>query len=170
MKQQARGLYQRYFSSVEKITLTSLQIIEERIRKQRGEEPRNWNRLFLPAENFHLATSSNENGYTILLKASIKVSGRLNRIVNLLSDIHEVKKIIILWPKNRQMATNFDKFSSKVFLQPSDFDTHVDILSQTQILQTELLGKFVLFLDERVPVTIDDIRFLVDAASTEPYR
>ncbi|VDK89388.1 unnamed protein product, partial [Onchocerca ochengi] len=170
MKQQSRGLYQRYFSSVEKIVLTSLQIIEERIRKQRGEEPRNWNRLFLPAENFHVATSSSENGYTVLLKASTKVSGRLNRIVNLLSDIHEVQKIIILWPKNRQMATNFDKFSSKVFLQPSDFDMHVDILSQTQILQTEFLGQFVLFLDERVPITSDDIRFLVDVASTEPYR
>ncbi|KAM3727444.1 Exostosin-1a [Dirofilaria immitis] len=169
MKQQSRGLYQRYFSSVEKIVLTSLQIIEERIKKQRGEEPRNWNRLFLTVENFPVTTSS-EIGYTVLLKASIKVSGRLNRIVNLLFDMHEVQKIIIFWPKNRQMTANFDKFSSKIFVQLSDFDMHVDILSQTQILQTELLGKFVLFLDERVPITGADIRFLVDAANNEPYR
>lgn len=47
---------------------------------------------------------------------------------------------------------------------------HVDILSQAHALQSQLLGKFILFLDERVPITSDDIRFLVDAASAEPYR
>ncbi|VDO49965.1 unnamed protein product [Brugia timori] len=170
MKQQSRGLYQRYFSSVEKITLTALQIIEERINKQRGEEPRNWNRLFLPVENSPTSASSNENGYTVLLRASIKVSGRLNRIVNLFCGIHEVRKIIILWPKNRQMKTNFDSCGANIFVQPSDFDVHVDILSQAQALQAEFVGAFILFLDERVPITVDDIRFLVDAASTEPYR
>lgn len=170
MKQQSRGLYQRYFSSVEKITLTALQIIEERINKQRGEEPRNWNRLFLPVENSPTSASSNENGYTVLLRASIKVSGRLNRIVNLFCGIHEVRKIIILWPKNRQMKTNFDSCGANIFVQPSDFDVHVDILSQAQALQAEFVGTFILFLDERVPITVDDIRFLVDAASTEPYR
>uniref|UniRef100_A0A0R3RPY1 Exostosin-2 n=1 Tax=Elaeophora elaphi TaxID=1147741 RepID=A0A0R3RPY1_9BILA len=170
MKQQSRGLYQRYFSSVEKIALTSLQIIEERIKKQRGEEPRNWNRLFLPIGNFPVSVLSNGNGYTVVLRASIKVSGRLNRIINLLFDTHEVQKIIILWPKNRQMNTDFDRFGTKIFVQLSDFDVHVDILSQTQMLQAEFLGEFVLFLDERVPFTLDDIRFLLDAASTEPYR
>ncbi|VBB30718.1 unnamed protein product [Acanthocheilonema viteae] len=170
MKQQSRALYQRYFSSVEKIALTSLQIIEERIKKQRGEEPRNWNRLFLPVGNLPASVSSSENSYTVLLRASIKVSGRLNRIVNLLSGIHEVQKIIILWPKNRQMKSNLDRFGKKVFVQLSDFDVHVDILSQTQTLKAEFSGKFVLFLDERVPFTIDDIRFLVDAASAESYR
>lgn len=47
---------------------------------------------------------------------------------------------------------------------------HVDILSHAKTLQAEFLGKFILFLDERVPVTADDIRFLVDAASSEPHR
>ncbi|VDK79033.1 unnamed protein product [Litomosoides sigmodontis] len=169
MKQQSRGLYQRYFSSVEKIAVTSLQIIEERVRKQRGEEPRNWNRLFLPAENFPASVSSG-NGYTVFLKASMKVSGRLNRILNLLSGIHEVQKIIVLWPKNRQMKISLDTFGAKVFVHPSDFDVHVDILSQTLTLQAKFLGKFIVFLDERVSFTIDDIRFLVDAANTEPYR
>ncbi|EFO19790.2 exostosin-1 [Loa loa] len=167
MKQQSRGLYQRYFSSVEKIALTSLQIIEERIKKQRGEEPKNWNRLFLSVENF---PPSNENGYTVLLRAAIKVSGRLNRIINLLTDINEIQKIIILWPKSRQMKTNLDRFGTKIFVQQGDFDVHGDILSQAQALQAEFLGKFVLFMDERVPIAADDIRFLVDVANADPYR
>lgn len=70
-----------------------LQIIEERIKRQRGEETRNWNRLFLPVENLPVSVSPNENGYTVILRASLKVSGRLNRIINLLSDIHEVQKV-----------------------------------------------------------------------------
>ncbi|VDN18755.1 unnamed protein product [Gongylonema pulchrum] len=139
MKQQSRGLYLRYFSSVEKIVLTSLQIVEERIKRQRGEEPRNWNRLFPPV---NMPTVNNDYGCTI----------------------------IIFWPKNREMKSNFDKYGSKVTMQEGNFDTHYDIVSQTQSFRTTIVGRFVLFLDERVTITADDVQFVLDVANTEPER
>ncbi|VDN32199.1 unnamed protein product [Gongylonema pulchrum] len=78
--------------------------------------------------------------------------------------------IIIFWPKNREMKSNFDKYGSKVTMQEGNFDTHCDIVSQTQSFRTTIVGRFVLFLDERVTITADDVQFVLDVSNTEPER
>ncbi|VDN00698.1 unnamed protein product [Thelazia callipaeda] len=187
LKQQSRGLYQRYFSSVEKIVLTSLQIVEERIKKQQGKEARDWNRLFSPVQKF-LPSVTSKSGCTIFLKASVKISGKLNRILNILASIAEIRKgmlhlhpllefkifdnllVIILWPKKRQMKASFDKFNLKIFVEQGDFEVYDDILSQIWRLKFDVEGEFVVFLDERVPFTVGEVLFMLDTASKEPNR
>uniref|UniRef100_A0A0N5AJQ8 Exostosin-1 n=1 Tax=Syphacia muris TaxID=451379 RepID=A0A0N5AJQ8_9BILA len=96
MRQQARGLYQRYFSSVERIVLTSVEIVKERLRKQKGMFGRQWN-----AEIFSVPPVNGyevNGGCTVIVVTGNKVSTRLSRQLRLLSALPFVIKVRKLEP------------------------------------------------------------------------
>uniref|UniRef100_A0A914ZQK2 Exostosin GT47 domain-containing protein n=2 Tax=Parascaris univalens TaxID=6257 RepID=A0A914ZQK2_PARUN len=167
MKQQARGLYHRYFSSVEKIVLTSVQIIEERIAKQRGEEERQWNVI---SERPRLPLSNSACEFVIL--ATNKVSGRLIRLVRLLSTLDEVVKITILWPKSRGIPPLQHDFSveTEVDVRLISNSDQSAFFNLTRNDGYTLVGGFVFFLDERVSISRDDVLFALESVQLEPKR
>ncbi|VDK50229.1 unnamed protein product [Anisakis simplex] len=184
MKQQARALYQRYFSSVEKIVLTTVQIIEERIAKQQwGVQGRDWNSVFREEETRseispctlptnQAALSSSKNCEVVIL-ATNKVSGRLVRLVRTLSTLSEiVTKITVLWPTARGIAPLQNDFSVEndldvVLVTNSDQSAFFN-LSRTG--EHNFVGDFVLLLDERVSLKRSDFLSMFGIALQEPNR
>lgn len=170
MKQQARALYQRYFSSVEKIVLTSMRIVKERINRQRGERKYNWNNIF---EGIQLSDAAQKQfDCTVVIQATAKVSGRLNRLVQLLSKIKLIKKIMVLWPVSRGIAPFPENFATDtpvevVLVHSSEQSSFFNAARSTH---KDLVGDWVVILDERVTITRDDFLFASEIAQLEPDR
>ncbi|VDD89661.1 unnamed protein product [Enterobius vermicularis] len=138
MKQQARGLYQRYLSSVEKIVTTSIKIVEERINKQKGLPPRQWN-----TETYNILaqnTDVKEEGCTVILQATAKVSARLNRHIQMLLDLPFIQK---------DQSTMF---------------------SVAYLNYDKLVGDFILLFDERINLSKQELTNIYRVARSEPGR
>ncbi|VDM40853.1 unnamed protein product [Toxocara canis] len=171
MKQQARALYHHYFSSVEKIVLTSIQIIEERIAKQRGEEGQDWNvlseqRAFSKTDNVKTSTCE------FIILATNKVSGRLVRLIRMLSTLNEVVKLTILWPAVRGVPPVQRDFSTEtevdiVLVSNSDQSAFFNL---TRNGDRAIVGDYVFLLDERVSISRDDVLFALDSVRLESER
>ncbi|KAK6029777.1 exostosin family protein, partial [Ostertagia ostertagi] len=116
MKQRGFFIYYRYFSSVEKIAITALEIVWERIRLSEGLDHRNWN-------HFHLHTPSALREVTLVIKAAEKPSSRLQKTVSTVAALDGLAKVVVLWPRKRgvpPIGADFGVKTALVFIEVFD--------------------------------------------------
>ncbi|VDK54961.1 unnamed protein product [Cylicostephanus goldi] len=161
MKQRGFFIYQRYFSSVEKIAITALEIVWERMRIAEAKERTQWNHLH-PID----ATKS-AHGVNVVVRASEKPSSRLQKVVLNVAKIESLRKIVILWPNSRGVPPVGADFGTKSALEFVLINNRsIDFAS----LQRVCDNGFVLFVDERLNPPFSEMSALIDYVERNPNR
>ncbi|XGW10081.1 hypothetical protein V3C99_011950 [Haemonchus contortus] len=161
MKQRGFFIYYRYFSSVEKIAMTALEIVWERIRLSEGLARKNWNHLQYPDTSVVL------NEATVIIKAAEKSSSRLQKAVSTVAALDGLSQIIVLWPRRRgvpPVGADFGVKTPLVFIETSNSD--LDVSS----LQDAIKDGFVVYVDERLKVSLSEVATLMEYARRNPLR
>ncbi|KAK6732690.1 hypothetical protein RB195_016827 [Necator americanus] len=161
MKQRAFFLYYRYFSSVEKITISALQIVWERIRIAEALERTRWNHLH--PMDILMAT----NGLNVVIKASEKASSRLQKVVFNIAKLQDLRKIVILWPRLRGVPPVGADFGTKI---PLEF---VEVTNKTIDVTSVRMAcgqGFVMFVDERLNPPLAEMNTLLEYSKRNPSR
>ncbi|GMR32465.1 hypothetical protein PMAYCL1PPCAC_02660 [Pristionchus mayeri] len=95
MKERGRLLYHRYFASVEKISLTTIELIFHRLRVDSS---------FSLLSNSLLPFETEIEGIrplVVVVSAGERVNSRLQKAIERVAKIEGVKEVMILWPASR---------------------------------------------------------------------
>ncbi|EYB98186.1 hypothetical protein Y032_0133g1754 [Ancylostoma ceylanicum] len=161
MKQRGFFIYYRYFSSVEKIAITALEIVWDRIRIAEAQERTRWNHLH-PHEM--LLT---RQGVNVVIKASEKPSSRLQKVVLNVAKLEDIRKIVILWSHLRGVPPVGADFGTKI---PLEF---VDVINRTidvTSLKIACDRGFVMFIDERLNPPKTEMNSVLEYSQRNPNR
>ncbi|KAI6183228.1 hypothetical protein M3Y97_00466500 [Aphelenchoides bicaudatus] len=159
MKLQTQWIYHRYFSSVEKIVLSTIRIVFDRINQPKATR----SQLLQPT------VPGNQPKFVAVLQTSKKSNNRPAKIIDMLAEIEQVTSIIVLWPKARGQPPEQSAFPIK---QQVKF-LLVDDLDQKNALDvdlTEIDGQFLLFVDERIRFTRQEVDRLMKTVEEWPNR
>ncbi|KJH43522.1 exostosin family protein [Dictyocaulus viviparus] len=160
MKQHGFYIYHRYFSSVEKITITALEVVWERIRISEAEERFRWNHL-------HPFDTSAAIEVTVVIKSTEKPSSRLQKAVSILSDMKHLQRIIVLWPYSRGVPPVGADFGKKVSLE---FIKSKDEIIDVDLLRDVCRSGFIVFVDERLNPDLREVVNLLEYSYRNPTR
>ncbi|KAE9414389.1 hypothetical protein Angca_002799 [Angiostrongylus cantonensis] len=161
MKQHGFYIYYRYFSSVEKIVITALQIVWERVRMSQALERSRWNHL----HPFDISSTTME--VTIIVKASEKPSSRLQKVVLNTSKLDSLRHIVVLWPRSRGVPPIGADFGVKI---PLEFIEINDGSIDTVLLRGKCNTGFAVFLDERSNPALSEVTTLLEYSYRNPTR
>ncbi|KAK5981876.1 hypothetical protein GCK32_006144, partial [Trichostrongylus colubriformis] len=161
MKQRGFFLYYRYFSSVEKIAVTALEIVWERIRISQALNRRIWN-------HFQFSdTSVVLRDVTVVISAAEKPSSRLQKTVSVIAVMDGLSKVIVLWPRKRgvpPIGADFGVKTPLMFIESSELGVDVDCIR-------DAIGDgFIVYLDERLSVPLPEVTKLLEYAQRNPLR
>ncbi|WKX93899.1 hypothetical protein Q1695_011286 [Nippostrongylus brasiliensis] len=161
MKQRGLFLYYRYFSSVERIVMTSLEIVSERIRVAEGLDRLRWN-------HFHpFDTSVAQYGVTVIIMATEKPSSRLQKTVSALAGLSELGKIVVLWPETRGVIPIGADFGVKI---PLEFVSVPRKRVDVNKLRDLLMGEFIVMIDERLNTPLSETATILEYSRRNPLR
>ncbi|KAJ1349410.1 hypothetical protein KIN20_004972 [Parelaphostrongylus tenuis] len=161
LKQRGFYIYYRYFSSVEKIAITALEIVWERVRLSRGLERSRWNHL----HPFDVASTTKD--VTMIIKASEKPSSRLQKAVLNYFTLSNLRHIVILWPHSRGVPPIGADFGVKI---PLEFIEVNNVSIDTTLLRDSCRTGFLLYLDERMNPALPEVVTLLEYSFRNPTR
>ncbi|CAJ0958750.1 unnamed protein product, partial [Mesorhabditis belari] len=140
MREISKKLYDRYFSSVEKITLASLEIVFSRVKKMQRSLAK-----ATPQVEFKF-----EGSFTAIIFTAPKVSSKLQKIITEMMRIKGMRKIFILWHKERGTAPIGADFGTNVDKEFIVYNTTNWCLSCIPMQKLANIPSSVLFFDERL--------------------
>lgn len=195
LRQQTQVLWDRYFSSIEKIVYTTLEIIRERLPKQPVRDGTVWNNfpgalvsLFTysdAAEDFPFHVEPDEMmGFTAVIYCHMGIplatNSPLYRLVNYVARSKYVSKILLVWSnEKRPMArTRWPGLPPHVglhIIQPSVNNNigndHTKLsISQRFFTHKEIETEAILSLDEDTILTTEEIDFAFTVWKEFPDR
>jgi glucuronyl/N-acetylglucosaminyl transferase EXT1 len=178
LRQQTQVLWDRYFSSIEKIVYTTLEMIRERLPNEPFRDATVWNNLpgalvTLPsfsdfADSFPFQVDYNDvESFTAIvycqLGLSLTPSAPLYRLVTNIARSKYVSKIIVVWSNDKRPPTK-----NRWPTLPHNISLHV-IQSEGEPTKTSISQRFyphsqietaaVLSLDEDSVLTTDEVDF-----------
>ncbi|XP_065165461.1 exostosin-1 [Atheta coriaria] len=186
MRQQSQILWERYFSSIEKIVFTTLEIIRERLPQQPMREGLVWNNApgalaTLPTYSdtsleFPFGDESSHDRFTAVvycqLSSPVTPSSPIYRLINNISRSKFLTKILIVW------ANEHPSLKNRWPPLPPDVTLHV--LPMTEPTKTSISQRFfphaliqtagVLSLDEDSVLTTDEVNFAFQVWRQFPDR
>uniref|UniRef100_A0A0R3RHE5 Exostosin-2 n=1 Tax=Elaeophora elaphi TaxID=1147741 RepID=A0A0R3RHE5_9BILA len=171
MREQISFVYNRYFSSLEKIVLTTLNILERRIIPNSFTTYDEWNcnsSKNCIAPSFFLPFHASDEGFTGVILAYNKLDS-LFVIVRLLAKVASLRSIIVVWnhPREPPPMTEWPHINRPIHV------IHMDqnMLSNRFIMFSEITTDAVFALDEDiVAVNIDEIEFGYQTWRENPDR
>uniref|UniRef100_A0A7E4ZZ71 Exostosin domain-containing protein n=1 Tax=Panagrellus redivivus TaxID=6233 RepID=A0A7E4ZZ71_PANRE len=159
MRIKTRKLYHKYFSSVERIVMTSVQIILNRIGRLEGK-------VAVESTLQNSLQNHRDGSFTLVLHGILKYSSRLNRLVTSLANVGELKKIIILWPSARGQPPEVEAFRVDLPLDIVIVDTVADV-NVVNLDLDKIAGNFVVSMDERIAATPNEVRAMMKLATID---
>ncbi|KAI6195483.1 hypothetical protein M3Y96_01236200 [Aphelenchoides besseyi] len=160
MKRAAQVIYHRHFSSVEKIVLSTIEIVAKRVQ-------------FADQSTDHLFNSRTQTPkFTAIIQATKRFSSRLNKMIIGATELKEVDKFIVLWPKSRGQPPESTAFNS---LRQSVEFVQVNEMDQRNLFNLDesrfpIDSNFVITLDERIRFNITELRLLIKHSVKQPNR
>ncbi|XP_044758088.1 exostosin-2 [Coccinella septempunctata] len=161
MRQNIKFLYKAYFSSMEKITLTTLDILQDRVYPHWCKmyddwniphSKRNKNPLFMP----HTAPKS--HGFTAVILTYDRVES-LFTLIRRLSKVPSLMKILVVWNNQKKYPPPFSEFP-KVQKPVKVIRTRANKLSNRFIPYREIETEAILHIDDDiVMLTADELEF-----------
>uniref|UniRef100_A0A1I7VFN5 Exostosin family protein n=1 Tax=Loa loa TaxID=7209 RepID=A0A1I7VFN5_LOALO len=171
MREQISFVYSRYFSSLEKIVLTTLSILERRIIPNSFTTYDEWNcnslKSCLVPSLFHPFHASAE-GFTGVISTYSKLSS-LFVIIRLLAKVASLRSIVVVWnhPSKPPPMTEWPHINRPIHV------IHMDqnMLTNRFIVFSEITTDAVFSLDEDVvAVNVDEIEFGYQTWRENPDR
>ncbi|XP_050314376.1 exostosin-1 [Anthonomus grandis grandis] len=178
LRQQTQVLWDRYFSSIEKIVYTTLEIIRDKLPKKRKRDGTIWNTfpgalVTLPTFSdskedfpFHIELKTNKFTAVIYCQLGIPLSSTstLYRLVGNLSRSKNVAKILVVWSNDKRPPSR-----SRWPALPTHTPLHIietgsamegkSSISQRFYPHKEIKTDAVLSLDEDTILTTEEIDF-----------
>lgn len=183
LRQQTQILWDRYFSSIEKIVYTTLEIIRERLPKQTVRDGKVWNNF--PGGLVTLSTFSDsdddfpfnldeqeKNGFTAViycqLGTPLTTTSSLYKLINNVSRSKYLKKILIVW-SNEKRPPNRNRWPTSLHVPLHIIQPNVNNNAGNEQIKSSISQRFyphkeidtaaVLSLDEDTVLTTDEIDF-----------
>lgn len=193
LKQQTQVLWDRYFSSIEKIVYTTLEIIRDRLPKQKVRDGTVWNNFpgalvtlssFSDAKEDFPYSSEIDNYFTCVIYCQLGIPlsnmSPLYRLVSNVGRSKYVNKILIVWsnekrPPSRARWPGLPIYIPLHIIQPS-INTNSNVnelkssISQRFYPHKEIDTAAVLSLDEDTVLTTDEIDFAFEVWKQFPER
>ncbi|KAJ8021177.1 Exostosin-1c [Holothuria leucospilota] len=185
LRQQTQIYWDRYFSSVEKIVLTTLEIIKDRVELHNSREMFAWNhppggllinplfnrhRAAFPFYTLHEGALPSEKFTAVILAKTpiISISAPIMRLMSNVANSNYAAKVVIIWqvgkplpPKNRW--PDLPVPLAVVESDPKELSTR---FGNYDVIETDA----VLSLDENAKLSTDEVDFAFSVWRTFPDR
>ncbi|XP_075223224.1 exostosin glycosyltransferase 1 ttv [Lycorma delicatula] len=187
LRQQTQILWERYFSSIEKIVFTTLEIIHERLPQQRRRDGIIWNSspgalLTFPEFSdywlhypFHITPYDVGDKFTAIiycqLGSPVTPTSSLYRLIKNVAKSKYVVKIIVVWNSDKPLIPR-----SRWPTVPSSVSFHIlqeasePLVSQRFFPHPLLQTPAILSLDEDALLTTDEVDFAFHVWQAFPER
>ncbi|GMT04318.1 hypothetical protein PENTCL1PPCAC_26492 [Pristionchus entomophagus] len=167
MKQRGRLLYHRYFASVEKISLATLELIWHRTRLS---TPYPLSNSLLPFDTH----SKTLHPLVVVISASNRLNSRLQRSIERMGKMEGVREMIILWPRSRgsiPMGADFglEGVEMKIVETENQDELPLEKIGRMIEDKRELRGSAVLFYSDRSSESETEIHRLLQVFSQLPH-
>ncbi|XP_076262706.1 exostosin glycosyltransferase 1 ttv [Rhynchophorus ferrugineus] len=178
LRQQTQVLWDRYFSSIEKIVYTTLEIIRDKLPKKQKRDGLIWNSfpgalVTLPTfsdsmQDFPFHVESYKNGFTAVIYCQLGITfsttSALFKLVSYLGKSKYVLKILIVWsnekrPPNRSRWPNLPIHIPLHIIESGSGIDSKSSISQRFYPHKEITTDAVLSLDEDTVLTTEEIDF-----------
>ncbi|XP_060537040.1 exostosin-1 [Cylas formicarius] len=178
LRQQTQVLWDRYFSSIEKIVYTTLEIIKEKLPRKQKRDGTIWNNfpgalVTLPTfsdakEDFPFHVQSEALRFTAVVYCQLGIplstTSALYRLVTSLSKSKYVSKILIVWSNEKRRPNRSRWPSLPIHIPLHIIETGYGIEAKSSISQRfyphkEIETDTVLSLDEDTVLTTEEIDF-----------
>ncbi|EEZ99036.1 exostosin-2 [Tribolium castaneum] len=161
MQKTGRFLYDSYFSSIEKIALTTLDIIQDRVYPHWSKiyddwnlrpEEKNTNPLFLPL------TAPKSHGFTAVILTYDRVDS-LYTLIDRLSRVPSLMKVIVVWNNQKKSPPPLSSFP-QIQKPVKVIRTSANKLSNRFYPYNEIETEAILHIDDDiVMLTADEVEF-----------
>ncbi|CAH1373650.1 hypothetical protein MTP99_015021 [Tenebrio molitor] len=161
MRETVRFLYNSYFSSVDKITITTLDIIQDRVYPHWSRiyddwnlrpEEKNTNPLFLPL------TAPKSHGFTAVILTYDRVDS-LFTLIDRLSRVPSLMKVIVVWNNQKKSPPPLSSFP-QIQKPVKVIRTSANKLSNRFYPYNEIETEAILHIDDDiVMLTADEVEF-----------
>ncbi|XP_028144510.1 exostosin-2 [Diabrotica virgifera virgifera] len=172
MQQNLLYIYQKYFSSMKSIVLTTLDILQDRVYPHLGKtydelnlkpDEINNNPLFFPM------TSPKSHGFSAVILTYDRVES-LFTLIERLSKVPSLMKIIVVWNNQRKSPPPLSEFP-KIQKPVNVIRTHANKLSNRFYPYKEIETEAVLHIDDDiVMLTSDEVEFAYEVWREFPDR
>ncbi|KAF8384503.1 rib-1 [Pristionchus pacificus] len=167
MKQRGRLLYHRYFASVEKITLATLELIWTRLRVN---SPSPLSNSLLPFETKIEGTRP----VVVVLSAGERLNSRLQKAIERMEKIEGMKEMIILWPKSRgslPIGADFGLNGVEMRIVETEGENDIPLEKIRRMIgeKSELRGSAILFYSDRSSESEIEIHRLLQIFAQLPH-
>ncbi|KAF7287989.1 hypothetical protein GWI33_000049 [Rhynchophorus ferrugineus] len=161
MRESLKFLYEKYFSSLDKIVLTTLDVIQDRVYPHRAKTYDEWN--LLPKEIntnplFYPSTAVRSVGFTAVILTYDRIQS-LFTLIERLAKVPSLMKIVVVWNnqiKNPPPLSEFPKISKPINV----IKTKANKLSNRFYPYREIETEAILHIDDDiVMLTSDEIEF-----------
>ncbi|XP_070533963.1 exostosin-1-like [Ptychodera flava] len=185
LRQQTQFLWETYFSSVDKIVMTTLEIIQDRVHKHIARDEFVWNHppgalVTLPQYSESLASfpffalalgAKPSSSFTAVILASSPIITQSSAIVKLIKSVSKsayAAKILVLWNVDRPVPLKSKWPASDVPLDIIDIEAKT--ISSRFIPYDQIETDAVLSLDEDAMLSTDEVDFAFSVWQSFPAR
>ncbi|GMT32990.1 hypothetical protein PFISCL1PPCAC_24287 [Pristionchus fissidentatus] len=169
MKQRGRLLYHRYFASVEKIAMATLELIWSRLNLNRFSPLSN---QLLPFETTF--KSSSPRPIVVVISTGDRLNSRLQRAIETIGKVQGVREIIILWPSTRgspPIGADMGMNGVEITIVETENQSDLPLEEIGRLIEkkNELRGSAVLFYSDRSSESEKEISHLLSVFSQLPH-
>ncbi|XP_014260737.1 exostosin-2 [Cimex lectularius] len=162
MSEQCKWLYSKYFSSMETITMTTLDILNDRVYPQNAKVYEDWNNqpLKTPMKSplFLEVTSPKWQGFTAVVLTYDRVDSLFGLIQKLVK-VNSLSKVLVIWNNQRKSPPHFSLWP-KVSKPLKVIQTKANKLSNRFYPYEEIETEAILTIDDDiVMLTADELEF-----------
>ncbi|NP_001161530.1 exostosin 1-like protein [Saccoglossus kowalevskii] len=186
LRQQTQFLWETYFSSVDKIVMTTLEIIQERVHKHNARNNFVWNQppgalIMMPdysdsLSSFPFFTLSlgfkPSTTFTAVILATSPILIQTSPIAKLIRNVAKsayVSHILVLWNVDRPLPSK-SKWPSTDNVPLTIIEPEKKTISSRFIAHSQILTDAVLSLDEDAILTTDEVDFAFSVWQFFPDR
>ncbi|ENN74455.1 hypothetical protein YQE_00740, partial [Dendroctonus ponderosae] len=172
MRKSVMFVYEKYFSSMEKIALTTLDIVQDRVYRHKGRtydklnllpSEINYNPLYFPI------TASRSMGFTAVILTYNRVQS-LYTLIERLSKVPSLMKIVVVWNNQKKDPPSMSQFP-KISKAMNIIKTKANKLSNIFHPYREIETEAILHIDDDiVMLTSDEIEFAFEVWREFPDR
>ncbi|KAH1028394.1 exostosin-2 isoform X1 [Dendroctonus ponderosae] len=172
MQKSVMFVYEKYFSSMEKIALTTLDIVQDRVYRHKGRtydelnllpSEINYNPLYFPI------TASRSMGFTAVILTYDRVQS-LYTLIERLAKVPSLMKIVVVWNNQKKDPPSMSQFP-KISKAMNIIKTKANKLSNRFYPYREIETEAILHIDDDiVMLTSDEIEFAFEVWREFPDR